>query len=497
MNRTPQDFMRTSRRNLLKAAGGACGMMTNTSLLATLLNLQATKSLVAATDTSGYKALVCLFLNGGNDSYNMLIPNEGNATTGEYGDYYSIRGGFDDGVSNEGGLAIEQSALVPIVGPQSRSFGLHPGMAAEQGVDPIETNAGVAKLYNDGNLAFVCNIGAMSQPTTRADYDARVNLPLGLFSHADLQRHWQTSFPQSRNQVNGWGGRLADLLSSTNGNPSVSMNISVSGMNLFQTGVDVVPYAIGTGGATQVYGYVPGLSGGGIQDRMFTRAFDNYLNETYSDLLAKSFSHAQRDSTDAALAFNNATNSVSINTDFADESPSNHLKMIARVIGARQQLGQGRQIFFVNLGGWDNHTNLLDAHMTNLPRVSRAIKSFYDAMVDLEIENDVTLFTASDFARTLSTNGQGSDHAWGGHQIVCGGAVNGGTFYGDYPELTTSNNLNIGRGRLIPTMSVDQLAAEIAMWFGVGNDQDLETILPNIREFYASSETQGPLGLFS
>lgn len=472
-------------------------MMTNTSMLATLLNLQATKSAVAATDTSGYKALVCLFLNGGNDSYNMLIPNEGTSTTGEYGDYHTIRGGYDDGISNEGGLAIQQSALVPIVGPSSRMFGLHPAMASEEGVDPANTNAGVAKLYNDGNLGFVCNIGAMSQPTTRSDYDARAGLPLGLFSHADLQRHWQTSFPQSRNLVNGWGGRLADLLRSTNANPSVSMNISVSGMNLFQTGTEVVPYAIGTGGATQVNGYVPGAIGGGIQDRMFSRAFDNYLNQTYSDLLAQSFSDVQRDSTDAALAFNDATGTVTINTPFANESPSNHLKMVAKVIGARQQLGQGRQIFFVELGGWDNHTNLLDAHLTNLPRVSRAIKSFYDATVELGIQNDVTLFTASDFARTLTTNGQGSDHAWGGNQIVCGGAVNGGQFYGEFPELTATNTLNVGRGRLIPTTSVDQMAADLAMWFGVGNDADLETILPNIRQFYSSSESLPPLGLLS
>ena len=495
MNRTLTESMLTTRRNLLKAAG-TCGMMTNTSLLATLLNLQATKSLVAATDTSGYKALVCLFLNGGNDSYNVLIPNEGDATSGEYGDYHNIRGGFDDGNNNPGGLAIEQSRLVPIVGPDSRSFGLHPGMAAEQSPDPMATDTGVAKLYKDGNLAFVCNVGAMTQPTTRDDYNSRAGLPLGLFSHADLQRHWQTGFPQSRNQINGWGGRMADLLYSTNGDSSVSMNISVSGMNLFQTGVDVVPYAIGTGGATVVNGYIPGLVGGGIQNRMFTRAFDNMLDQTYSDLLAKSFSDAQRNSTDAALEFNEATQAVTINTPFASESPSSHLQMVARVIGAREDLGQTRQIFFVNLGGWDNHTNLITAHETNLPRISRAIKSFYDATVELGVANDVTLFTASDFARTLSTNGQGSDHAWGGNQIVCGGAVKGGAFFGEYPELTSSNPLNVGRGRLIPTTSVDHMAADLAMWFGVGNDQDLETVLPNIRRFYSSSETQAPLGLF-
>ncbi|WP_253156701.1 DUF1501 domain-containing protein [Stieleria tagensis] len=488
----------TSRRALLKAAG-SCGMMTNTSLMATLLNLQATKSMMAAeTNPTGYKAIVCLFLSGGNDSYNMLIPNEGDATSGEYGHYHTIRGGFDDGVNNDGGLAIQQSALLPIAGPDSRNFGLHPGLAAQEGADPMAdpSTTGIAGLYNDGKLGFVANIGSLVERTTRETYNARTGLPIGLFSHADLQRHWQTGFPQSRSQITGWGGRMADLLLSTNQNPSVSMNISLGGMNLFQTGSDVVPYAIGSGGATVVQGYSADLSTSSRQDRMYTRAMDNILDQTYSDLLAKSFAESTRNSTDAALSFNDATETIALTTAFADESPSRHLEMIAKVIGARTQLNQTRQIFFVNLGGWDNHTDLLTAHETNLPRVSRALKSFYDATVELGVENDVTLFTASDFARTLGSNGQGSDHAWGGNQIVMGGAVSGGQIYGDFPaELTAANPLNLGRGRLIPTTSVDELAAELSLWFGVGNNQDLETILPNIRNFYATGATGSPLGI--
>lgn len=499
MNRKPNEPMSVSRRAMLKAAG-TCGMMTNTSLMATLLNLQATKSMMAAeNDTSGYKAIVCLFLFGGNDSHNMLVPRDGTPTSGEYGNYFSIRGGVDDGSSTyQGGLALAQDSLVPIAGPNSRSFGLHPSMAAEQGGDEAAdpTTRGVAGLYNSGNLAFVANVGSLVERTTRQTYNERTGLPLGLFSHADLQRHWQTGFPQSRSQITGWGGRMADLLLSTNLNPTVSMNISLGGMNLYQTGGTVVPYAIGTGGATTVSGYIPGLSGGGRQNRMFTRAMDNMLDQTYTDLLAKSFAESNRGSTDAALEFNGATQSIDLTTEFADESPSRQLSMVAKVIGARDQLQQTRQIFFVSLGGWDNHAGLLTAHNENLPRVSRALKSFFDATVELGVQNDVTLFTASDFARTLGSNGQGSDHAWGGNQIVMGGGVDGGKIYGDYPtELTPSNPLNLGRGRFIPTTAVDEMAAELALWFGIGNNEDLETILPNIRRFYDGSATAPPMGI--
>ncbi|QEG00509.1 hypothetical protein Mal15_45790 [Stieleria maiorica] len=494
-----------SRRALLQAAGG-CGLMTNTSLMATLLNLQATKSLMAAeTNPTGYKAIVCLFLLGGNDSYNMLAPYDGTATSGEYGNYVSVRGGIHDPENNPGGLALDQSTLVPILGPDSRNFGLHPGMASQAYDDPQPdplpdpSTTGVAGLYNTGKLSFVANVGSLVEPTTRAQYNARAGLPLGLFSHADLQRHWQTGFPQSRSQITGWGGRMADLLQSTNSNPTVSMNISVNGMNLFQTGSDVIPYAIGTGGATKVNGYAGSL---GRQDRMNSRAINNILDQTYNDLIAKSFAETNRNSAEAALQFNDATDAVTIDTPFANENPSNQLKMVAKVIGARQALGQTRQIFFVTNGGWDNHSGLIGAQQTNLAEVSRAIRSFYDATVELGIQNDVALFTASDFARTLGSNGQGSDHAWGGNQIVAGGSVDGGKLFGKYPtDLLNpvdsfAGSLNLGRGRLIPTTSVDEFAADLAMWFGVGNNQDLVDVIPNIRSFFSAGSTAGPLGLF-
>jgi len=503
-----------SRRSILKAAAAGCGMMTQTSVMSTLLNLQATKAAVADSGATDYKALVCLFLFGGNDSYNMLTPrnNASSPNPTEYDDYAEVRGGYDDGTPstpNPGGLALQESSLLAINDPSNlsgRSFGLHPGLGHDARLYDISGNltddgnkglgGGVAKLYNDGNAAFVSNIGSLIEPTTRAEYDNRVNLPLGLFSHADLQRHWMTGAPHTRSQITGWGGRMADLFLSTNMNPAVSMNISINGVNIFQNGGSVVPYTIGQNGATQVSYY----NNNYLQNRIFKKFTDNILDQTYSNLLAKSFAETNRNSIDAAVDFNAHVNAIPVTTPFDPDSLSQRFRKIAQVIGAAPQLQQTRQVFFISIGGFDNHAGLLPAHDNLFPQVSRALKSFYDATVELGCQNDVVTFTASDFARTLGTNGQGSDHAWGGNHIITGGAVQGGKIFGDFPVSLlnpidpTFGNLNLGRGRLIPTTSVDEFAAELAMWFGVDNATDLKTVLPNIESFYQYSASQAPLG---
>ena len=487
-------------------------MMTNTSIMSTLLNLQATKAMAAENGAGGYKAMVCLFLFGGNDSYNMLVPrnNASNSINSkEYDDYASVRGGYDDGNNNPGGLALKQSDLLAINDPDNlsnRSFGLHPGMGHSARVFDQNDNViddgnkglqgGVAKLYNEKKVAFISNIGTLLERTSRQDYNNRANLPLGLFSHADLQRHWMTGVPDTRSQTTGWGGRMADLLQSTNQNENVSMNISINGVNIFQTGGDVIPYIIGQNGATQVYAY----NNGSRQNRMFKKSIDNQLGQAYANLLSKSFAETHRGSIDAAIEFNSQVNTVSLNTNFDPDTLSQRFKKIAQVIGASSELQQTRQVFFVSIGGWDNHANLLDAQQNNLPQVSRALSSFYEALEELKCENDVITFTASDFARTLGTNGQGSDHAWGGNHLIMGGGIDGGKIFGEYPSSLlnpldpTYGNLNLGRGRLIPTTSVDEFAAEMAMWFGVNNEQDLKTVLPNIGSFYEYQAGSPPIG---
>ena len=458
-----------SRRQVLKTVP-ACAAVTSGSMLSQMLSLKMTNSVMAnVSNVTGYKATVCLFLYGGMDSFNMLIPND----AAGYADYASARGN----------LAIPQGDLLPITDSTGRAFGLHPAVPE------------LKQLFDDGDLGFVANVGALIEPTDMAQYDNRVRLPLGLFSHNDQQQHWQTSIPQSRTQLTGWAGRMADLLTdATNTNPAVSMNIALGKLNILQTGDGVTPYVIEASGATQLDKYrYPTWN----QSRVFKLATDGLLNETYTDLLNQTHVNTRRTAVDAAISFAAATDAVTLNTTFGGDDLSKNLEMVAKSIAARGDLGQTRQTFFVAMGGWDHHDNLLSNTQNMFPVVSAALKSFNEAMIELGVHDDVTLFSATDFGRTLTSNGDGSDHAWGGNSIVMGGGVQGGTIHGDYPTSLISNDLDTGRGRLIPTTSVDELAAELAMWFGVPNDSNLETMLPNIRNFFSSGAAGGPLGFMA
>jgi len=470
------------RREMLKAAGG-CAALTNTSLLSTLFSLSATNAAVAQTaGLTGYKAMVCLFLFGGNDSYNLLTP----LTSGEREDYLSARGGVYQ--PGNGALGLPTTGLHSITDPTSgRTFGIHPSMPE------------MKTLYDQGKVGFLANVGSLVEPTTKAQYQSQSNLPLGLFSHADLQRHWMTSVPQTRSQVTGWAGRMADMVTgATNSNPNISMNMSLNNVNMLQTGGSVVPYVITDSGAQEVGWYGPTWT----QAKIFTTLTDDVLARTYGNLVERTFANANRNALDAAIEFNQATSAVtSVDSHFPDDNNASalqkQLRMVAKSIGAQATLGQNRQIFFVSHGGYDNHDELINNQSDNLGTVSQALKSFQDAIDSLGMTNNVVTFTASDFARTLNSNGQGSDHAWGGNQIVMGGDVVGGNVHGAYPtSLAPGNDLDVGRGRLIPTTSVDEMAAELAMWYGVANDNNMEMILPNVRNFLNAGTTY-PLGFMS
>ncbi|MGI9474981.1 MAG: DUF1501 domain-containing protein [Rubripirellula sp.] len=480
-----------TRREMMKAAGG-CAALTNTSLLSTLFQLSATNTAVAQSNNlGGYKAMVCLFLFGGNDSYNMLTP----LTNGERADYLTARGG--EFAPGNGALGLPTSGLHSITDSTSgRTFGVHPGM------EEMKT------LYDAGKLTFLCNVGSLVEPTTMDQYRSQANLPLGLFSHADLQRHWMTSVPQTRSQVTGWAGRMADMVSgATNSNENISMNISLNNVNMLQTGGSVVPYVISDTGAREAAWY--GLTW--TQANIFTTLTDDVLSRSYGNLLEKTFAQQNRIALDAAIEFNEATEVVTdVDSHFPAEANAtrlqNQLRMVAKTIGARQTLGQDRQIFFVSHNGWDNHDELIDNQQANLSEISVGLKNFQDALDGMGLADNVVTFTASDFARTLSSNGMGSDHAWGGNQIIMGGGVSGGQIHGHYPtsltnptappEFESEFDLNTGRGRLIPTTSVDEMAAELAMWYGVANDNNMEQILPNIRNFHSAGGSK-PIGFLS
>ena len=467
------------RRDVLKLAGG-CAALTNTSLLSTLFSLSATNAAVAANDLSGYKALVCVFMYGGNDSFNMLTP----LGAAERADYLTARGGVYQ--PGNGALGLPENELHPITDNSTgRTFGIHPGMGDVQ------------QIYQAGDLTFLCNIGSLVEPTTMAQYQARSNLPLGLFSHADLQRHWMTSVPQTRSQVTGWAGRMADLITSqVNSNDSISMNIALNSVNMMQTGGSVIPYIVTNTGASEVGWYGQTWT----QAKIYTQLTDDVLSRSYGNLVEQTFANANRNALDSAIAFNEAANAVNLNTTFrtTNNSLSSQLQMVAKTIGARDAIGHSRQIFFVNIGGWDNHDELINNQQTNLSRVSEALKDFYDAMTELGVQNDVVTFTASDFARTLNSNGRGSDHAWGGNQIIMGGPVKGNQLCGTYPDsLAPGNPLDLGRGRLLPTTSVDEMWCELAMWYGLENDNQMESILPNIRNFVNKGQATYPLGFLA
>ncbi|MEM6470901.1 MAG: DUF1501 domain-containing protein [Planctomycetota bacterium] len=449
----------------------SCAAMACGGIGASMLQLKLTQSLMAQSSSNDYRALVCLYLDGGNDSFNMLVPYE----TGEYADYESIRGS-----QGQGGLALERDSLLAINSSSGRQFGLHPSIPELQ------------QLYQEGDLAFVANVGSLIEPTDFSDYQNDNQLPLGLFSHADLKRHWQTSMPQSRAAVTGWGGRVADILTDPSQyGDSIAMSLAVDNVNTFQTARNANPYIISANGAVEHHAH----SSNWGPDLIFREAFDQVLARPDADLLRQTYVNKTRKSIDAAAQYNESTGSISFATAFPGSYTGRSFERIAKTIAAAETLGHRQQVFFLQHGPWDHHGGLIDPHRGTLTEISQALGAFQQAMREIGRDQQVLTFTASDFGRTLAGNGQGSDHGWGGNQIVMGGGIRGGDVYGEYPlSLASGNPLDVGRGRLIPTLSVDEFAAELVMWMGISNNEDLETVLPNIRNFYGSGASTPPVG---
>jgi len=461
-----------SRRRFLGQAN--CAALGSTTLFSSLLNLAMSNRVVASVPTNEYRALVCILLAGGNDSFNMLTPLE----SSEYNAYKNLRGD----------LALDGSTAdltpLPISDTGGRAFGIHPGMPE------------LRDLYNSGDLAFIANAGTLVRPTSLSDYQNKNDLPLALFSHSDQVLHWQTSLPDRRitNQSGigrGWGGRVADLLHSLNDSNQVSMNISIAGHNTFQTGTQIVPYGISDDGAL-----VPeGFGGASAIDMARTSAITNQLDLEYSNLFERTFVSNTKSALDLASYFQSVIDDNPISVGMNDSNLEKDLKMVARNIKAASTFGHKRQTFFVSFGGWDHHDNTLSQQAGMLPVVSKALKKFRDALVEIGMLDKVTLFQTSDFGRTLTTNGQGSDHAWGGNYLVMGGGVNGGEVYGAYPDFNNLGPIDAGRGRLIPSTSVDEYVSELVQWFGVP-PSELSTVLPNIGNFPNGSQTR-PIGFLA
>jgi uncharacterized protein (DUF1501 family) len=474
-----KSFSQVSRRRFLGQA--SCAAVSSLPVLNTLLGLRLAEGVAAASAPAAgeYRALVCLFLAGGNDSFNMLVPREPSA----YVTYQSVRGD----------LALTPAQLVDIHPTGLPNCALHGGMPE------------VANLFETGKAAFVANVGTLIEPVSnRAQVENNLKrLPLGLYSHSDQLEQWQTSVPHSRSGI-GWGGRMADLLRELNTNQTVPMQISLDGGNVWQTGNTVAEYAITPEGAVGLTGY--NATWEEYQDLPNTlgAAVDSQLAQQYSNLLAQTFNTRKRQALDAYNIFSAATAAPLPNgVTFPNTYVGQRLAMVARAIQGRAGMGAIRQTFFIQRGGWDHHDDVLLNQGTMLPEISAAIGAFQAAMAALGLENQVTLFTASDFGRTLTSNGRGSDHAWGGNQLVVGGAVKGKRIFGQYPSLTVNpdsgaevNPLDVGRGRFIPTLSCDEYFAELALWLGVSRSS-LPLVLPNIGNFYSQTNSAPPVGFLA
>lgn len=449
-----------------------CLTLGSSTVFSSLINLRSVSSLMGSSPIVGedYKALVCVLLRGGNDSYNMLVPT----STAEYNEYAQVR-------SNQSIAKDELLSIDPITS-DGREFGIHPSLQ------------GIQTLFDNGNAAFVCNVGTLVEPldaTMIANKSG--NIPLGLLSHSDQVMHWQTAFPQDRSDK-GWGGKIADIMKSINVNNGVSMNISLGGNNIFQSGEDVVEYAINNDGAVSIAGWeeqqVPFFN-------LMREDITEMVNKEYEDVFKDSYSGTLRRSIDSNELFNSAIADINpLRVQFSSRQFSQDLKMVANSIAARQTLGMKRQIFFVELGGFDNHDELINNQALLLRDFDEAMSSFYQATQEMGLEDCVTTFTISDFARTLTSNGNGTDHAWGGNAIVMGGAVKGKDMYGTYPELGLGSGLDVGGGVLVPTTSADEYFAELALWYGL-SPNDLSLVLPNIGNFYAYDPNRSPLQFLS
>ena len=439
-----------NRRDFLRTSGAA-------ALLAATPGLAYSQVVGGGGEFTDYRALVCVFLFGGNDSFNMLVPN----TTAEYNAYAASRQN----------LALLQSDLLPIT-PASSSgpdFGLHPSMGAVQG------------LFQSGEAAFVTNVGPLIEATTKQQFfDQSVALPPQLFSHNDQQDQWN-SLRGNVPSKTGWAGRMADLIRNGVTDQQMSTNASLFGANLMQSADETVAYVMGPNGPLQFEGF--STTPGDILAEQ-RAAFLRVVDAQYDSIYERGFRDVQRRAVEAAdLVTNALANAPALTTEFPLSQLGTQLQTVARLIAVRDELQMQRQVFFVAAGGFDSHDDQVENQPGLLADVSDAIAAFHTAVRDeLLVPDSVTTFTQSDFGRTLTSNGDGTDHAWGGNQLIVGGAVNGGDLYGSYPSLEIDGPEDVGGGRIIPATSADQYAATLAKWFGIA-DTDLDVIAPNLVNF--------------
>ena len=450
--------MKQSRRDFLKNTGYALSV---SALMASFKTLGATSAVLPSAASNSYQALVCVFLYGGNDGNNMLIPYDA------YTDYNAVR-------TSTAQLNIPKSDLLQIkaASQDNQVFGLHPDMPELQAI------------YQAGKMAILSNVGTLVQPITRQQYLSGGLVPSQLFSHADQQNQWQTAstFNNDPLSLSGWGGRTLDYLASINSGSKLPGMISFSGNSPFTLGEKTSSFSPGN----KIAGF-PSVKNNNSRYKAF-RAILAGENSSVLISNANSIVASAIDNSEIIAALNLT---VKINTLFPNTSLGGQLLNVAKVISMQKMLGTQRQIFFVSLGGFDTHNNKLAiqgsparASSDLLLQLSQGLSAFYQATNELQVANNVTTFTLSDFARTLLPSaGGGSDHAWGNHQLILGGSVLGGDIYGKFPSLKLGGADDASNeGCWIPTTSIEQYAATLTSWFGLNNTQ-LATNFPNLSNF--------------
>ena len=459
--------MNPNRRHFLQGAGGAAISAASLGgVTAALTGFQA-----HAADTSGYKALVCVFLLGGLDCHDTVLPYD----QASYDNYASIRAPLLDLYAGQpGGSSRDRARLLPLTPDNAADFGGREFALPEE-------MTGIHGLFQSGDAAIVGNVGPLIFPLNRAEWEAEsIETPKRLFSHNDQQSTWMSSQPEGASF--GWGGLFADAVLGGVPGPGVPFTtITTLGNELFLTGDQATPYQVSTGGVAGID--VLNFFQGNQPTYQALRDHFGAVNHADMSLIESDIAAAIGNSLTTNETYNTAIeNAVPLMATFPQNFLGTQLRTIAEAISVRNILNVNRQVFFAAIGGFDTHS----AQASDLPglqqEIDGAVVAFQQAMVDLGLENDVTLFTASDFGRTLAINGDGTDHGWGAHHFVVGGAVAGRTIYGDIPEAAFDHGQDAGGGRLIPTTSVEQFAEPLGRWFGL-NDSEINAALPNLSNF--------------
>jgi uncharacterized protein (DUF1501 family) len=450
-----KDGMTASRRAFLKRAStlSLAGVAAPWAL-----NLAAMAEASAANATD-YKALVCVFLHGGNDYANTVVPYD----TTNHALYQGFRPSFAYTRERLAATALTPTAAPVDSGGFSHQYALAPELAP------------LLPLFNTGKLGVVLNVGTLVQPTTKTEYKNKsVKLPPKLFSHNDQQSVWQSSSPEGA--TSGWGGRMGDLFQSGNLHSTFTC-VNVSGNAVYLSGKTAVQYQVSSNGSVPMNGLKSPLFGSSAA----TTALRQLITQERPHVLENEYNRVSKRAIEANETLTAALAAApALTTPFpASNSLGDQLKLVARMISAAPALGAKRQVFFVSMGGFDTHDGMLTDHPALMTKLGAAMSAFYAATTELNVASQVTTFTASDFGRTMAGNANGSDHGWGSMHFVMGGAVNGQRFYGTAPIVADNGPDDVGQGRLLPTTSVEQLAATLGGWLGI-SDSELLSLLPNL-----------------